>query len=67
MAQELASIEEQLKVAIESSGDMEVLDALIAKSKFFARIGNKAEAYKALDEVSRRTQSGAYDFQPAQY
>lgn len=52
LLQELKGIEEQLKSAEESSGDMEVLDALIAKEKFYARIGAKAEAYKAADEVS---------------
>lgn len=51
LLQELKGIEEQLKSAEESSGDMEVLDALIAKEKFYARIGAKAEAYKAADEV----------------
>jgi hypothetical protein len=50
--QELQGIEDQLKYALESQGDMEILDQLIAKSKFFARIGKKAEAYKAGDEVS---------------
>ena len=48
---ELAGIEEQLRVATESSGDMEILDALIAREKFYARIGNKAAAYAAADEI----------------
>ncbi|TFJ84452.1 hypothetical protein NSK_004437 [Nannochloropsis salina CCMP1776] len=48
---ELAKIEEQLRVATESSGDMEVLDAMIAREKFFARIGNKTAAYAAADEI----------------
>ena len=30
---------------------MEVLDALIAREKFYTRIGNKAEALKAADEI----------------
>ena len=51
--QELKGIEDQLKVAEESSGDMEVLDALIAREKFYTRIGNKAEAVKAADEVGQ--------------
>jgi hypothetical protein len=52
--QELKGIEEQLKSAEESSGDMEVLDALIAREKLYARIGAKAEAFKAADEVRIR-------------
>jgi 26S proteasome regulatory subunit N7 len=48
---ELAGIEEQLRVATESSGDMEVLDALIAREKFYARIGNKTAALAAADEI----------------
>lgn len=50
--QELKGIEEQLRVAEESMGDMEVLDALIARERLFIRIGNKAEALKAADEVN---------------
>jgi 26S proteasome regulatory subunit N7 len=48
---ELAEIDEQLRVATESSGDMEVLDALIAREKFYARIGNKAAALEAADVI----------------
>lgn len=41
------------QVATESLGDMEVLDALIAREKYYARIGDKAAALKAADDVSR--------------
>lgn len=33
---------------------MEVLDALIAREKYYARIGDKAAALKAADDVSPR-------------
>jgi hypothetical protein len=39
-------------VATESLGDMEVLDALIAREKFYARVGDKEAALKAADDVS---------------
>jgi hypothetical protein len=51
-AQELKSLEEQMKVASETMGDIEQLDAMLAKEKFFMRIGNKAEAFAAAEEVS---------------
>lgn len=48
-----------LQVATDSLGDMEVLDALIAREKYYARIGDKAAALKAADDVSRRLVSSA--------
>lgn len=41
-------------MATDSLGDMEVLDALIAREKYYARIGDKAAALKAADDVSPR-------------
>lgn len=39
------------QVATESLGDMEVLDALIAREKFYTRVGDKQAALKAADDV----------------
>jgi len=45
----------ELQVATEALGDMEVLDALIAREKYYARIGDKQTALQAADEVRHPT------------
>ena len=56
-AAELAKLEATIEDAEENHGDVEVMDALIAKAKFFDRIGDLAKMLATLDETQEKKAS----------
>ncbi|RLN02345.1 hypothetical protein BBJ28_00004970 [Nothophytophthora sp. Chile5] len=56
-AQELAQLEERLADATQNLGDIEVLEALLAKARMFSRIGDKQEALEAFRVAGEKPQS----------
>lgn len=49
--EELAKIEATRQYALENAGDMEVLDAMFAKARLLAKIGDPANAFIAYDAI----------------
>lgn len=49
--EELAKIEATRQYALENAGDMEVLDAMFAKARLLAKIGDPASAFIAYDAI----------------
>jgi len=59
-AAELAKLDAAIEDAEENHGDVEVMDALTAKAKFFDRIGDFAQTLATLDETrEKKTSSGS--------
>uniref|UniRef100_A0AAV1UXS7 PCI domain-containing protein n=1 Tax=Peronospora matthiolae TaxID=2874970 RepID=A0AAV1UXS7_9STRA len=56
-AQELAQLNDQLADAEQNLGDIEVLEALLAKARLFSRIGDKDKALEAFAVASEKPQS----------
>ncbi|CAM9676748.1 unnamed protein product [Chrysoparadoxa australica] len=50
----LKKIEEECEEAIKDAGDMEILDAMFAKARHFARIGDKAAAFTSYGAILER-------------
>ena len=56
-AQELAQLNDRLADAEQNLGDIEVLEALLAKARLFSRIGDKDKALEAFEVASEKPQS----------
>lgn len=56
-AQELAQLDERLADAEQNLGDIEVLEALLAKARMFSRVGDKEKALEAFKVAGEKPQS----------
>ncbi|KAE8900343.1 26S proteasome non-ATPase regulatory subunit 6 [Phytophthora fragariae] len=56
-AQELAQLDERLADAEQNLGDIEVLEALLAKARMFSRVGDKDKALGAFKVAGEKPQS----------